>query len=255
MLRILITGSNSGLGKESARQILQRRNNIELILTSRILSNAILTKENLLEEFPNVPTDRIHCYELDLSSFDSIYQFIQDFSNSFNSLDILMNNAGLYSNSNRSIQFTSEQFEPHFGIMMIGHAFLTRELIKFLRKSKQSPRIIWISAWGHKFAILNNNDFIDECSPFRQLNYYSSYQYYIKSKLAQLLYSKEFYEREKLYIETNENSKISTICIHPGVIRDTKFTWKIKYFFKIYNTNLFCFYRIGCKITSRNCIK
>ena len=61
---------------------------------------------------------------LDLADIDSIRSFVEQFSGSFNRLDLLVNNAGVNTNGR-----TAQGLELKMGVNYFGHFALTRMLM------------------------------------------------------------------------------------------------------------------------------
>lgn len=60
--RIFLTGANRGLGKELVQIIADKHPHLELHLSSRT------THQQLTQTFPNIPSERIHSYQIDLNT-------------------------------------------------------------------------------------------------------------------------------------------------------------------------------------------
>jgi len=86
MSRVLITGSNRGLGLEFAKEFAE--DNYEVIATCRNLKSC--TDLNALSK----TSSSIHLYQLDVSNTKNIQDLASQLKN--NPIDILINNAGIY---------------------------------------------------------------------------------------------------------------------------------------------------------------
>lgn len=75
--------------------------------------------------------------KLDLEDFDSITKFAQDFQKKFPYLNILINNAGMYS-PNEKLGLTKDGYEKHFQVNHLGHFLLTNLLLSALRRGAPS---------------------------------------------------------------------------------------------------------------------
>mgnify|MGYP002628948820 CR=1 FL=1 len=88
---IIVTGANSGIGFETAKELL-RLHPKNLILACRDIKKASIAMEKLNGGHSR---DNLVCMHLDLSDLRSVERFVQKFAVRFEKLDILINNAGL----------------------------------------------------------------------------------------------------------------------------------------------------------------
>ena len=87
---VIITGANSGIGFEAAREL--ARKGAEVVLASRNPEKAEKALTELKAELP----DGIQAFiPLDLASLDSIRNFVDQFKVRYDRLDVLLNNAGI----------------------------------------------------------------------------------------------------------------------------------------------------------------
>jgi NAD(P)-dependent dehydrogenase (short-subunit alcohol dehydrogenase family) len=87
---VVVTGANTGLGKETAKALAAK--NAIVVMAVRSLEKG----ENAAEEIRKIyPTSQLDVMELDLSDLNSVSMFARDFSNKYNRLDLLINNAGV----------------------------------------------------------------------------------------------------------------------------------------------------------------
>ena len=86
----VVTGANSGLGKETARAFAKK--GAHVIVTARDINKG---NQAILEIKKDLPAASLEIAELDLASLDSITNFVDNFSKKYQKLDYLINNAGL----------------------------------------------------------------------------------------------------------------------------------------------------------------
>ncbi len=139
--------------------------------------------------------------QLDLSDLSSIRHFADSFQENYESLSVLINNAGVmippYSK-------TKDGFELQFGSNHLGHFALTGLLLPRILSTPKS-RVVTLSSLA---AI---NGYID----FENLNGENGYKpmkYYGQSKLANLLFARELQNKFNQHGAT----PISVAC-HPGL--------------------------------------
>ena len=147
---VLITGITSGIGTEIA--IGMAKNNYIINLVARSLESGNKIKNKIIKSTNN---DRINVYKCDLSLQSEIREFVSDFKQNNNGLDILINNAGILP-KDRII--TKEGIELQFAVNYIA-PFLLSRLLSDLLKTSAPSRIVNTSSTAHYSGNLNSNDF------------------------------------------------------------------------------------------------
>ena len=84
----IVTGANSGVGLEVTKGLL--KNGIHVVMACRNLEKANNAKEQILLD---LPSSKLEVMIIDLSDFESVRTFAQNFKSKFQRLDILVNNA------------------------------------------------------------------------------------------------------------------------------------------------------------------
>jgi len=194
---ILITGANSGLGFHAAMALSGKGANI--IMAVRNLDKGNEAAALIKTRYPNAKLDVM---PLDLSDLDSIKHFSEAFHAKYNSLDVLMNNAGVMAIPKR--ETTRQGFEMQFGTNHLGHFALTGLLLDLIKKTPGS-RITTQSSGLHK-AI--------DTIRFDDINWtrsYTKWKAYAQSKLANLLFT---YELDR-QLKAHHIDAIATAS-HPG---------------------------------------
>jgi NAD(P)-dependent dehydrogenase (short-subunit alcohol dehydrogenase family) len=195
---ILVTGANSGLGFEDVKEF--ARNGAKTILACRNLEKG----EKALAKIKNEITEAdVELMQLDLADLSSIKEFVSEFKNKYDRLDVLVNNAGIMM---VPYQKTADGFESQLGTNHLGHFALTGLLFDLLKKTEGS-RIVNVSSNAHKFGDMD----------FKNLMYekgkdYSRMKAYGRSKLANLLFTYELDRRLK-----QQNISIIAVATHPGM--------------------------------------
>lgn len=192
----IITGSNSGIGFETALQLAKKE--MIVILACRRLDAAEKAKENILKI---CPAAQVIPMKVDLSRLKEVRQFAQDFQNHFNRLDILINNAGIMMSPYRE---TEDGFENQLATNFIGHFALTGLLMQLLMNTPNS-RVITLSSLSYKWASINFDDL-----HFKRG--YNKKKAYGQSKRACLVFAYELNRRLSA-------SSVRTISLaaHPGL--------------------------------------
>jgi NAD(P)-dependent dehydrogenase (short-subunit alcohol dehydrogenase family) len=177
----IVTGSNSGIGKETALALAGM--DATVIMVVRNEERGEMVRSKIVEESGNNSVDLMIC---DLSSMESIRSFAAEFKNKYKRLDVLVNNAGAVFNKRET---TLEGFEQTLAVNYLAPFLLTHELLPILKESAPS-RVINLSSGLHKSGNLNLDDLQSESS-------YSSMNVYRNAKLMVIMFTYEMSNRLK----------------------------------------------------------
>lgn len=200
---ILITGATSGIGLEAARVLSGK--GAKIILPVRNLEKGKSAIQEIKQQFKYADLELM---KLDISDFDSVRQFAVEFTNQYNTLDVLLNNAGIMWTPQR--QTSRQGHELQFATNHLGHFLLTGLLMPLL-KSTPNSRIVTQSSILHKKG---QGQKFEPTIYFDDLNFSKSFdtkKAYAQSKLANLLFT---YELDRRLKAANIHS-IATVS-HPG---------------------------------------
>ena len=192
---VLITGGNAGIGKATAFQLAEMGAKVTIACRNEKKNEKVVRQIQKSTGNPHISA--LAC---DLSSFLSIENAVQQFKKQYDHLDILINNAGIFSTR---LQKTKEGFEHQFGINHLGHFLLTNLLLGRLKASFQ-PRVINVTSVAHFKGTMDFNSLRGDLRPYNGLEAYA------QSKLANVLFTREMARRFPA-IDCN--------CLHPGVVR------------------------------------
>ncbi|RDD37269.1 Retinol dehydrogenase 11 [Trichoplax sp. H2] len=195
---VIITGANTGIGKEAAIDLARR--GARVICACRSKSRG----EAAVEDIKNISgNNNVVLKMLDLGSLNSIRQFAKDINAKEERLDVLINNAGLAGPFYRDT--TEDGFERMMGVNHLGHFLLTNLLLDLLKKSQPS-RIVVVTSEAHRTLVseMNLEDLMSEKS-------HSGTSGYGHSKLANILFSLELSKRLK-------DTSITINSLHPGAV-------------------------------------
>ncbi|XP_032676878.1 retinol dehydrogenase 12-like [Odontomachus brunneus] len=146
----IITGANSGIGKETARDFYAR--GARVILACRNMESA----KEAVEDIKNNPPSRIAksdyqkragvlaIYTLDLCSFRSIRDCAKRLLTQETAINILVNNAGIMM---CPYELTEDGFEIQFQSNYLGHFLLTLLLLPKIKSSAPGCRIVNVSSF------------------------------------------------------------------------------------------------------------
>lgn len=204
---ILITGGNTGLGKQTATD-LAKHNPSGLWIAGRNTETGNATAEEIKKASPGVP---VHFLYLDLSSFKSIKAAAKTFLTSEVRLDLYYMNAGIMGGPHVT---TEDGYERQFGTNHMGHALLFKLLKPLLLKTAASGsdvRTVSLSSAGHRFGkkvlLLDSmKSTAENLSPTDK---------YCHSKLANLVYARAL---------AKQFPQITSVSVYPGDIRTGLFS-------------------------------
>jgi NAD(P)-dependent dehydrogenase (short-subunit alcohol dehydrogenase family) len=191
----IVTGSNSGIGFETARVLAEKGANV--VMACRNLEKANPKADEIRSAHPNAS---VEVMELDLSDLDSVQRFADAFRAKHSRLDLLINNAGIMVPPYGK---TAQGFETQFGVNHLGHFALTGSLIDLLVETPGS-RIVNVSSIAHYMGAIRFSDLQWE-------NGYKAQPAYGQSKLANLLFTYELQRRL-----TAAGKDTVAVAAHPG---------------------------------------
>lgn len=195
---IIITGANKGIGKEAAKQIAKL--GAKVYMACRSLDSANEAREEIVRETGNQNVFVIH---LDLADMNSVKSFADKFKQRENKLDVLINNAGLWTKTKK---LSDLGVEYTFTVNVLGHQLLTHLLLDQLKNAAPS-RVINVAS--HYAGGLD----IDDIN-FDKRNYNETLAYK-QTKQANRMLTREWARRlEKDYI--------SVYSLTPGFVPSTE---------------------------------
>ncbi|KAG6330295.1 hypothetical protein ID866_8795 [Astraeus odoratus] len=181
---VLVTGANTGIGKETARVLLTK--NAKVWVTYRDATKGEAALKDLRES-----TGRdAHFLKLNLADLGSIKQSVKEFLNKETQLHVLCNNAGVMHAPVELL--TDDGYDLQFGTNVLGHFYLTKLLLPILLSTAKSTsegtvRVVNVSSCAHRLSKLNFDTFKDSRTIKSDLTRYSS-------RFAQSLYDLILYD-------------------------------------------------------------
>jgi|SRR5690625_336308 len=198
--KVLITGSTDGLGKRVARSLASKGASVLLHGRNREKGQSVL--QEIANETEN---DRISYYNADFALLDDIRQLGREIRESNESLDIVINNAGIgFGKPGTNRSESRDGYELRFQVNYLSGFMLTLALLPLLRK-RSSARIINVAS-GAQQALDFDNLLLEEG--------WSGYRAYAQSKLAQIMFTVELAERL-------DREQIGVNSLHPATYMDT----------------------------------
>ncbi len=193
---VLVTGSTHGIGRAAALEL--ARLGATVVLGCRDIGRGEETAASIKRTTGN-PDVHVLCG--DLSSRRSTREFAAAFRRRFPALHVLLNNAGAVVPTRR---LSEEGVEMTFALNHLGYFHLTSLLLDSLKAGAPS-RIVNVASETHRYV---RPEFDDSQNSRR----YSPLRAYGKSKLANILFTRELARRL-------EGSGITANAVHPGGVR------------------------------------
>lgn len=193
----LITGTTSGIGRETARAL--AADGRHLVMACRDEMKARQLAEALKRETGNSAIEALAC---DLSSLASVRRAVAEFRARHDHLDLLVNNAGTMTTR---FQKSMDGLELTFAANYLGPWLLSRLLLDSLLTGTDA-RIVTVASAVHLRGELNVAGLESESA-----RGFSGLAAYARSKLGNVMAT--FAQAERL-----AGTGITANCLHPGVV-------------------------------------
>jgi retinol dehydrogenase-12 len=195
----VVTGANSGIGKEAALEI--ARQGAHVVIAARNPTKAAAAVAEIEDRAG--ARGRVETIPIDLASFASVHAFADAFTARHDRLDVLLNNAG---GVLRKRIETVDGHETQFQVNHLGHFLLTTLLAAPLAAAKPA-RVINVSSFAHTTA-RGGLDFDDLDWEKRR---YRSFAVYSATKLMNILFTRELARR-------HDPDELTANVLHPGFV-------------------------------------
>jgi NAD(P)-dependent dehydrogenase (short-subunit alcohol dehydrogenase family) len=176
----IITGANSGIGKQAAIQIATK--GYHVIIACRNQQRGEIALEEIRAQSQST---QVKLGIVDMSSKASICSFADSLHQKFDHIDVLIHNAALFNVTQKEAQYTNEGFETVWMTNHIGPVYLTEKVMDLLKNSDDA-RVLTISSKGllaKPFLKVNLAD------PEYKSRKFDVTNAYYQSKLAQMIYT------------------------------------------------------------------
>ena len=188
---VIVTGGYSGIGLETTKALVAVGANVIIPAKRPKIAN-----QNL-----NGVVSETNIIKMDLGNLNSVKNFTNSFKENFNTLSLLINNAGIMACPETRV---GDNWESQFAINHIGHFLLTRELMNILADTEGS-RFVSLSSSAHALTGILWDDIHFNKQP------YNKWMAYGQSKTASSLIAIELNKKMKDY-------GVESFSVHPGGI-------------------------------------
>lgn len=199
----VVTGSNTGLGFDTARVLAER--GAHVVLAVRSVDKGEEARANILRSLPDA---KVSTQRLDLGSLDSLHTASTELRTAYPRIDLLINNAAVAFPPKTT---TPDGFELQFATNHLGHFALTGLLLDSML-GVDGARVVVVASLDHK---LGGAIHFDDLQWERR---YSSALAYAQSKLANLMFCYAFHRRL-----IRAAAPLMTVTAHPGYTKSDLF--------------------------------
>ena len=196
---VLVTGATDGVGRYVALKLATA--GARVIVHGRDRERA----RSLVDEITAAGAGSAAIHIADFASLDEVRRFANAVSDSESGLDLLLNNAGIGSQTGGAMrQISLDGFELRFAVNYLSHFLLSYLLLPLLR-SRPSSRIVNVASLGQSPI-----DFADVMLERR----YDGWRAYGQSKLSQIMFTIDL-------AKELEPSGITVNALHPATYMNT----------------------------------
>jgi NAD(P)-dependent dehydrogenase (short-subunit alcohol dehydrogenase family) len=207
----VVTGANTGIGYETALALAEK--GAHVVLACRSEERGAEALQRIERAHPAGSADRVARTELvllDLADLDSVRRFAEDFLETHDRLDLLVNNAGVMV---PPFGTTEDGFELQIGVNFMGHFALTGLLVERLREAPEA-RVVTVSSLAHRSGRIDLDRF--EGAAYEKGDgpggaSYKPWREYNQSKLADLMFAVELQRRLAA-----KGHASASLAAHPG---------------------------------------
>lgn len=205
---VIVTGSNTGLGFDTARVLAER--GAQVVLAVRNADKGEAACEKIRQ---SVPKAKVSTQQLDLGSLESVRTAAAELRAAHPRIDLLINNAAVAFPPKTT---TPDGFELQFATNHLGHFALTGLLLENML-GVDGARVVVVASLDHK---LGGAIHFDDLQWERR---YSSALAYAQSKLANLMFCYELHRRL-----VKSGAPLMAVTAHPGYTKSDLFRhmWK-----------------------------
>lgn len=201
----LVTGANSGIGKETAKGLV--RLGAHVIMVCRNPERGRDAQAEIQAAAQQAQPSQADATDLriaDLGVQDEVYHLGETLRADYDGIDVLINNAGVFLADREE---TEDDIETTFAVNHLAPFLLTHLLLPLLKEAAGrtgEARVVTVSSEAHRGTSIDFDDLNAEDS-------YGMVQAYGQSKLANILFTHELARRLR-------GTGVTANCVHPGVV-------------------------------------
>lgn len=192
---VLVTGGTAGIGRQAA--IALARKGARVVIVGRNPEKTERVRDELRGLTGN---DRVESLLADLSVMTEVRRLAAEYTERYESLDVLLNNAGAV---NMAREETAEGFERTFATNHLAYFLLANLLLPALQRAP-GARVVNVASVAHQMGRIDFDD-------LQSARSYEAWSVYGASKLMNVLFTREMARRL--------GDRGPTVnCLHPGFV-------------------------------------
>jgi retinol dehydrogenase-12 len=181
--RVVITGATSGIGRAAALELAGRGAHVVIVCRNRAKG------ERMVGEIEQAtPGASVAVVEADLADLASVRTAAQELRNRFDSIDVLVNNAGIHA---VAPSITSDGFDHMLASNYLG-PFLLTNLVLDRVTAAPAARVIIVASEAHRIAGRLDPEHFEDLGDFAR---FRSFRAYGRTKLLDILFAEELARR------------------------------------------------------------
>lgn len=192
LMKVAITGANDGIGKETARQLLEEGNDVVMISRKSQKSDRALSE---LRERGSVELK-----PCDLANLSEVAEAAESLKRDHPETQVVICNAGVMTKHRKE---SADGLELNFAVNHLAHFLLVTRILDMLEKNVPS-RIVVVSSMVHESGGV-------DLSNLQMESGYDGMSAYAQSKRANVLFVRELARRL-------QGTGVTANALHPGVV-------------------------------------
>lgn len=199
---IMITGANSGIGKEMATYAASKRAKVYMLCRSA--ERAEKARQEILAE-TGADEDKVKTLLADVGELSEVRNVVSEFQSMEEKLDALVCNAGLLLNT---LETTKEGNEVTFASHLLGGSFLLSTLlVPQLKAAGEQARVVYVSSGGMYNTKFPKWEIATSSGKYASPEKYSGNMVYAYAKRGQVLLAERY---------ATEIPEVAWVSCHPG---------------------------------------